>query len=215
MARMDPDGLTGGQSILDQFARQRDPGGAAAGHLLEDEPVAAEEPGPEGLLKGDGQLDPVGPGQKAVLVDPVVPSGLEFHRLDLPGHLGGEGDGAGRTLAEYWVMKSEPPPATRLTTPITPLDPAPLVAVDMVMALVIQLSSPDSETIDCPGCRSISSTGMTVPMTRWATPAAASAAAALSTEACVGPTLPRVTLQADTTSRRWPTTSPVLVTRRS
>src|SRR5690349_7891692 len=66
-------------------------------------------------------------------------------------------------MARYSVMKSVPPPATRLMTPKRPPPPAIWVCVVSWMELLIQESSPASEMIASLGSRMNSSTGMVVP----------------------------------------------------
>src|SRR5215831_1847777 len=69
-------------------------------------------------------------------------------------------------MARYSVMKMEPPPATRLSTPNKPPPPPNCVCVVIWMELLIQESSPASEMMASFGSRMNSSTGMVVPVMR-------------------------------------------------
>src|SRR5579863_6589448 len=69
-------------------------------------------------------------------------------------------------MARYSVIKSDPPPATRLRAPKRPPAPANWVWVVSWMELVIQESSPASETTDSLGSRLTESTGIVVPRMR-------------------------------------------------
>src|SRR5580693_4858272 len=69
----------------------------------------------------------------------------------------------GAPMARYSVMNSDPPPATRFSTPKIPPPPPNWVCVVIWMELVIQESSPASEMTDSLGSSTNSSTGMVVP----------------------------------------------------
>src|ERR1700722_12475498 len=73
----------------------------------------------------------------------------------------------GAPMARYSVMNSDPPPATRFSTPKIPPPPLNWVWVVIWIELVIQDSSPASEITDSLGSRVNSSTGMVVPRMRF------------------------------------------------
>src|ERR1700730_6151947 len=72
----------------------------------------------------------------------------------------------GAPMARYSVMNSDPPPATRFSTPKIPPPPPNWVCVVIWMELVIQESSPASEMTDSLGSSVNSTTGMVVPRMR-------------------------------------------------
>ena len=62
-------------------------GRAAAGELLHDEALAAEDAGPYLLLEEHGQLHPRLAGQEAALLDDQLPAGGDVEGRMLPGKL--------------------------------------------------------------------------------------------------------------------------------
>src|SRR6266536_991260 len=83
-----------------------------------------------------------------------------------PGNLVANAASPGAPTARYSVMKIEPPPATRLSTPNSPPPPANWVCVVIWMELPIHESSPASEMTDSLGSSTNSSTGIVVPVMR-------------------------------------------------
>src|SRR5438046_3089178 len=83
-----------------------------------------------------------------------------------PGSLVANATSPAAPTARYSVMKIEPPPATRFSTPNRPPPPANWVWVVIWMELPIQESSPASEMTDSLGSRTNSNTGIVVPVMR-------------------------------------------------
>ena len=62
---------------------------------MQEEAVAAEDAGAEGLLEADAELDAGGGAEEAVTVDEVLVAGADVDGNDVAGDAGGEGDLAG------------------------------------------------------------------------------------------------------------------------
>ena len=92
---MDAQDFTGGEVLLDELAGEFEPGGSLAGDPLEEESVAAEDAGAEGLLEADADGDAVCGAEEAVAVEHVLLAGADGDGHDVAGNLGGEGDLAG------------------------------------------------------------------------------------------------------------------------
>ena len=84
--------LSRGQILDHQLPRQLDPASALPGHLLQQESVSAEDPGAQGLLEANPELDLRGGAEKAVAVDQILHSGADLDRLDVPRDTGGKGN---------------------------------------------------------------------------------------------------------------------------
>src|SRR5258707_15554194 len=89
MARMDAQRVAGLQVVHDHLAVQLDPGLALALQSLHAEPRAAENSGPQPLLKADRELHADGGAHESVAVDHVALAGSDLDRQDLAGKLGG------------------------------------------------------------------------------------------------------------------------------
>src|SRR5579872_2657007 len=83
-----------------------------------------------------------------------------------PGNFVAKEISPGAPIARYSVINSDPPPATRFSTPKSPPPPPNCVCVVNWIELLIQESSPASETTDSFGSSVTSSTGMVVPRMR-------------------------------------------------
>ena len=94
-----------------------------------------------------------------------VPARLPRARYG-PGSLVAKASSPAAPKARYSVIKIEPPPATRLSTPNRPPPPPNWVCVVIWMELLIHESSPASEMMASLGSRANSRTGMVVPVMR-------------------------------------------------
>src|SRR5437762_8700002 len=83
-----------------------------------------------------------------------------------PGSLVANATSPEAPMARYSVMKTEPPPATRFSTPNSTPPPPNCVCVVIWMELPIHESSPASEMTDSLGSRTNSNTGIVVPVMR-------------------------------------------------
>src|SRR6202167_3400163 len=83
-----------------------------------------------------------------------------------PGNFVQKANSPAEPMARYSVMKIDPPPATRLSTPNSPPPPPNWVCVVIWIVLPIHDNSPASEIIVSLGSRANSSTGMVVPVIR-------------------------------------------------
>ena len=105
VAGMDAKSFSGREIFDDEFTGEFEPGGALSAEVLEDEAVAAEDAGAEGLLESDADLD-VGRGaEEAVAVNHVFVAGADLDGDDVSRKLGGEGDFA--ALAQGAVFGHE------------------------------------------------------------------------------------------------------------
>src|SRR5437879_13482096 len=99
MAGVDAEEFAGGQIFDDDFAGEFEPGGSLPGDLLEEEAVAAEDAGAEGLLEADAELDAGGGAEEAVTVDEVLVAVADGDGEDVAGDRSEErrvGKGGGR-----------------------------------------------------------------------------------------------------------------------
>src|ERR1017187_390790 len=83
-----------------------------------------------------------------------------------PGSLVAKASSPAAPRARYSVMKMDPPPATRFSTPKSPPPPPNCVWVVIWIELLIHESSPASDMMESLGSRANSRTGMVVPVMR-------------------------------------------------
>src|SRR6516225_8086938 len=84
--------------VADHLAGQLDPGPALTADALQDEVLAREDPGGEGLLEPCGDLDARCAGQEPVPVHQVLGAGADLGPHDAARQLGRERDGPRRVL---------------------------------------------------------------------------------------------------------------------
>ena len=100
MAGVDQQPLARREIALDEFARQVEPDDAGAGHLLQDEAVAAEEAGAHALLPGELQRHRFLRDEERLLAADQRLAGLQQRRDDRSGEARREGDVAGAAGGE-------------------------------------------------------------------------------------------------------------------
>src|SRR6185312_7391736 len=94
VAGMNAEGFSGGEVLGDNFAGEFEPCSSLAGDALEDESVAAEDTGAEGLLEADAESDLGCAAEEAVAMEHEV-AGAQVNRNDVAGDAGSEGELAG------------------------------------------------------------------------------------------------------------------------
>jgi len=91
VAGVDAKGLAGSEVLDDDFAGEFEPGHSFAVDLLEEEAIAAEDAGAEGLLEADAERDARGGAEEAMAMDHVLVTTSDLDGDDVSGNSGGEG----------------------------------------------------------------------------------------------------------------------------
>src|SRR5580658_97783 len=95
VAGMDAQGFAGLQVADNEFAREFEPGSALSADLLQQEAVAAENSGAQGLLEADADLNLRRGAEEALTVNHVFVAGRDFDGHDVAGEFRGEREFAG------------------------------------------------------------------------------------------------------------------------